>query len=320
MRDHAAGAELPPAVRGDHDLEPRRRRRARRLPVAGLGDHPQPAADRPRRRRPATAMAGVHAAGRRHHRPRRSPAADGRRERGPCGVHRAGGGRRALARQRSCRGPTSSSGHRHRVVAVPVVIRGDAVARDGEVLYDNSAQTFMPRIVGDDQLEKANGRMWASETSPTSSSARRSGAAARRRVRAAVLGRRRRRSPCRPGWCSRSSPSGGAGGDRRRVERRPWKDELPRAFAGSGATNCSARWRSSSGALNGLGRSRSRPSRAVRARRSCGTSTAEFAVLTMAGAVGGIVGGWTGVVDRQADRLGAVVVGHAVARRRGHLA
>jgi MFS family permease len=32
-----------------------------------------------------------------------------------------------------------------------------------EVLYDNSAQTFLPSIVHADQLEKANGRMWSFE-------------------------------------------------------------------------------------------------------------------------------------------------------------
>jgi MFS family permease len=32
-----------------------------------------------------------------------------------------------------------------------------------EVLYDNSAQTFMPSIVHTDNLEKANGRMWSAE-------------------------------------------------------------------------------------------------------------------------------------------------------------
>ncbi|MEL6981297.1 MAG: MFS transporter, partial [Actinomycetota bacterium] len=33
----------------------------------------------------------------------------------------------------------------------------------GEVLYDNAAQTFLPRLVPSDQLEKANGRLWSAE-------------------------------------------------------------------------------------------------------------------------------------------------------------
>lgn len=33
----------------------------------------------------------------------------------------------------------------------------------GEVLYDTSAQTYLPRLVAPDQLEKANGRLWSTE-------------------------------------------------------------------------------------------------------------------------------------------------------------
>ena len=33
----------------------------------------------------------------------------------------------------------------------------------GEVLYDNCAQTLMPSLVRTDQLEKANGRLWAAQ-------------------------------------------------------------------------------------------------------------------------------------------------------------
>lgn len=33
----------------------------------------------------------------------------------------------------------------------------------GEVLYDNTAQTIMPSLVDQDQLERANGRMWSAE-------------------------------------------------------------------------------------------------------------------------------------------------------------
>lgn len=34
----------------------------------------------------------------------------------------------------------------------------------GEVLYDNANQSFMPHVVEDHQLEKANGRLWSAET------------------------------------------------------------------------------------------------------------------------------------------------------------
>jgi len=33
----------------------------------------------------------------------------------------------------------------------------------GEVLYDNAAQSFLPQVVGPEDLEKANGRLWSAE-------------------------------------------------------------------------------------------------------------------------------------------------------------
>ncbi|RZV47844.1 MAG: MFS transporter, partial [Acidimicrobiales bacterium] len=44
------------------------------------------------------------------------------------------------------------------VLLVATMLLGTA-----EVLYDNTAQTFMPAIVSETQLEKANGRLWATE-------------------------------------------------------------------------------------------------------------------------------------------------------------
>ncbi len=44
-----------------------------------------------------------------------------------------------------------------------VLIAATLLLGVGEVLYDNSAQTFLPSIVADDQLERANGRMYAAE-------------------------------------------------------------------------------------------------------------------------------------------------------------
>ena len=44
-----------------------------------------------------------------------------------------------------------------------VIILATLLMGIAEVLYDNSAQTFMPSIVHTEQLEKANGRMWSTE-------------------------------------------------------------------------------------------------------------------------------------------------------------
>lgn len=44
-----------------------------------------------------------------------------------------------------------------------LVLAAIALLGIGEVLYDNAAQTFMPRIVASANLEKANGRLWSIE-------------------------------------------------------------------------------------------------------------------------------------------------------------
>ena len=115
-----------------------------------------------------------------------------------------------------------------------------------EVLYDNSAQTFMPALVADEHLERANGRLYSAETrrQPVRRAAARR-PAARRRVRPAV--RRRRRHVRRlggarvldhrpPAGRSAPTPARGRSGGRR----------SPRASAGSGTTRCCARWPSRS--------------------------------------------------------------------------
>ena len=44
-----------------------------------------------------------------------------------------------------------------------VVLAATLFLGTAEVLYDNTAQTLMPSLVDDSQLEKANGRMWSAE-------------------------------------------------------------------------------------------------------------------------------------------------------------
>ena len=53
--------------------------------------------------------------------------------------------------------------HHDEHVLYLVIILATLLMGIAEVLYDNSAQTFMPSIVHTDQLEKANGRMWSTE-------------------------------------------------------------------------------------------------------------------------------------------------------------
>ena len=116
-----------------------------------------------------------------------------------------------------------------------------------EVLHDNSAQTFMPSLVADEHLERANGRLYSAETrrQPVRRAAARRPAAGgrvrpavrrrRRHVRrlgsARVLDRRHRQTERAP------MPARGRSGGRR----------SPRGSAGSGTTPCCARWPSRSG-------------------------------------------------------------------------
>ena len=69
-----------------------------------------------------------------------------------------------------------------------------------EVLYDNSAQTFMPSIVETSELEKANGRLFSAEMVANNfAGPPLAGLLLAVGFAAAVRRRRRRRSPSRPG-------------------------------------------------------------------------------------------------------------------------
>ena len=106
-----------------------------------------------------------------------------------------------------------------------------------EVLHDNSAQTFLPAVVDDPDLEQANGQMYSAEIVANQFA----GPAARQphaghRVRAADPVRRRvvRRSP--PGWCSASSPPARAEPAAARPSAGRSSRSSPRGSAGCGTT------------------------------------------------------------------------------------
>lgn len=171
----------------------------------------------------------------------------------------------------------------------------------GEVLYDNSAQTFMPRLVRDDQLEKANGRMWASETAANQFLGPPLGSlmlavgfvlpfvvdAASFAVSAALIVA----ITATPPVASTAPP-----------ERRPWKEELREGVRWLWGHDLLRPMALILGSLNGLG-SITFAAFVLFAQDVLGTSTTEFAALTMAGAVGGIIAGWT--ASSVARRLGS---------------
>ncbi len=159
----------------------------------------------------------------------------------------------------------------------------------GEVLYDNCAQTLMPALVGADQLEKANGRLWAAEEAanqfvgpPLGSLLLAAGFAlpfivdAGSFVISAALISTIRAAP-------RLAEA---------VTRRPWRHELAEGV----------RWLWHNELLRtmaiviGLFNAAASITFAVYvlfAQEILGASTAQFAVIMMAGAAGAIIGGWT---------------------------
>ena len=196
----------------------------------------------------------------------------------------------------SCRRPTRStrssarSGSCTCVLLVATLLLGTC-----EVLYDNSAQTFMPADRRDADLEQANGRMYSAEivANQFARPAARQ-AAPRRRVRAADRVRRRRRSPSSAGLVFASWPRSAepASGDRRPPSsagrsRRSW----PRGSAGCGTTSCCARSPSRSGSSTCSAASAA-PWSCCAARRSWHIDVSSSACYSTAAAIGGVVGGW----------------------------
>jgi MFS family permease len=174
----------------------------------------------------------------------------------------------------------------------------------GEVLYDNSAQTFMPSIVHPDNLEKANGRLWSIEQVANTFAGPPLAAlliaisfslpffvdAATFVVSAILIAWIRR-----PGPTSEQLAA-------RRAERRPWKAELAEGFRWLWGHDLLRSLAIVLGFLNMLGML-SMATFVLYGQEVLGTTPTEFALLGTAGAVGGIVGGWT--ASNVARRLGA---------------
>jgi MFS family permease len=171
----------------------------------------------------------------------------------------------------------------------------------GEVLYDNSAQTFMPSIVHPDNLEKANGRLWSVEQVANTFAGPPLAAfliavafslpffvnAATFAVSAILIASIRAQRPPsdtppreRTGWRQ----------ELRDGVRWLWRHELLRTLA------------IVLGLLNLLGTTAT-ATFVLFGQEVLGTSPTQFAILGTSGAVGGIVGGWT--ASAVARRIGA---------------
>ncbi len=174
----------------------------------------------------------------------------------------------------------------------------------GEVLYDNSAQTFMPSIVHPDNLEKANGRLWSIEQVANTFAGPPLAAlliaisfslpffvdAATFVVSAALIA-----------WIRRPRPTSEQLAARR-AERRPWKTELAEGFRWLWSHDLLRTLAIVLGLLNMLG-TLSTATFVLYGQEVLGTTPTEFALLGTGGAVGGIIGGWT--ASNVARRIGA---------------
>ena len=171
----------------------------------------------------------------------------------------------------------------------------------GEVLYDNSAQTFMPSIVHPDNLEKANGRLWSVEQVANTFAGPPLAAfliavafslpffvnAATFAVSAILIASIRAQRPS-----AETAPRERAGWrqELRVGVRWLWQHELLRTLA------------IVLGLLNLLGTTAT-ATFVLFGQEVLGTTPTQFAILGTSGAVGGIVGGWT--ASAVARRIGA---------------
>lgn len=173
-----------------------------------------------------------------------------------------------------------------------VIVAATLLLGMAEVLYDNTAQTIMPSLVDHDRLEKANGRLWSAELVSNNFAGPPVAAlllavafalpflvdAITFAVSAALVSLLPRPEP----------------GERAKTKRdRPhWKAEIREGFQWLWSHDLLRPMAIILGILNALGMVAG-SILVLYGQEVLDTSPAEFAILSMGGAVGGVVGGWT---------------------------
>lgn len=170
-----------------------------------------------------------------------------------------------------------------------VVIGATLLLGTAEVLYDNTAQTIMPSIVRESQLEKANGRMWSVEQVANTLAGPAAGAVllafafavpfvvdALTFALSALLIYLLPRPANRPVV----------------HDRRPWREEAVEGFWWLWSHEFLRPLAISLGLLN-MFNTMTIATLVLFAQEVLDTSTTEFAILSTGGAAGAIIGGWT---------------------------
>lgn len=170
-----------------------------------------------------------------------------------------------------------------------VVIGATLLLGTAEVLYDNTAQTIMPSIVKESQLEKANGRMWSVEQVTNTLAGPAAGAALLAfafAVPFVVDALTFALSALLIYLIPRAAPQAVA------TNRRPWRDEAVEGFRWLWHHEFLRPLAISLGLLN-MFNTMAIATLVLFAQEVLDTSTTEFAILSTGGAAGGIIGGWT---------------------------
>jgi len=171
------------------------------------------------------------------------------------------------------------------IILISTLLLGTA-----EVLYDNTAQTLMPSLVHDSDLERANGRLWSAEEVANTVAGPAAGAAllaiafaapfavdALTFTLSAALIYLLPRSPAEV---------------KAVVDRKPWRVELVEGFSWLWEHELLRRLAISLGLLN-MVFNMAFAAFVLFAQEVLATSPVQFALLSTGGAAGGILGGWS---------------------------
>lgn len=187
-----------------------------------------------------------------------------------------------------------------------IVIVATVVLGFGEVLFDNANQSFLPHIVDDTQLEKANGRLWSVEQVANAFVGPPLGAWLLLGVFALPFFVDAATFAVAAGLIALISVKNRTAKDHEPVtiepvERAGWRAEIKEGFLWLWNHQFLRSLAIILGLLNLLG-AVGATTLVLFAQEELATTPAEFAFLSIGGAIGGVIGGWTGSMI--AARLG----------------